>query len=174
MTEHVKARVPAIGEPLVQDFIARYRLTGTPVHLKYAEHGYDPDFCHLSAKHCAITNGGRRVHGWALWGFDGMLVGEHHSVWRNPDGDLVDVTPPKFSADHILFIQDDASDLIEVEGVFVMWADRTTLPNVLFAFQGNPIKEPTWGLHPNNKNIVEFCAKFDFSPLDMLTDERFG
>jgi hypothetical protein len=80
MTEQIKARVPAVDEPLVQYFMARFQLTGTPLHLHYADHGYDPDFCHLSAKHCAMTKGGRRVHGWAVWAFDDMLVGEHHSV----------------------------------------------------------------------------------------------
>lgn len=174
MTAEIKARVPMPSEPLVQQFTTRFQLSGTPLHLQYSNHGYDPDYCHLSAKHCAMTQGGRRVHGWAIWGFDEMLVGEHHSVWENPDGWLVDVTPPKFGADHILFIRDDAADLVEMDGVYVMWADRTTIPEVPFGFQGNPHNEPTWGLLPDNRNIMVFCEKFGISPSDMLTDEQFG
>lgn len=174
MTEEMKARVPAPGEPLVQKFMTRFRLSNTPVHLHYTDHGYDPDNCHLSAKHCAMTKGGRRVHGWAIWGFDEMLIGEHHSVWEDPDGNLVDVTPPKFEAGQILFVRDDNADLVEMNGVYVMWADRTTIPEIPFCFKGNPHDEPTWGLLPDNKNIAAFCAKFGISPSDLLTDEQFG
>lgn len=121
-----------------------------------------------------MTKGGRRVHGWAVWMFDEILVGEHHSVWQNPDGALVDVTPPKFEADQILFIRDDAADLIEMERVYVMWADRTTIPGIPFGFQGNPHYEATWGMRPDNMNITAFCEKFGLSTSDILTDERFG
>ncbi len=40
-------------------------------------------------------NGGNRVHGWALWQFGDVLVGNFHSVWECDDGTLHDVTPPK-------------------------------------------------------------------------------
>ena len=174
MIEGMKARVPSPTEPLVQQLMTTFQLSGTPVHLRYTDHGYDPDYCHLSAKHCAITKGGRRVHGWALWGFDGMLVSEHHSVWEDSNGNLVDVTPPKFGVDHILFVRDDASDLIEMNGVYAMWADRTTIPEVPFAFQGKPHNEPNWGLPPDSKSIKVFCEKFGLNPSDILKDDRFG
>jgi hypothetical protein len=61
-----------------------------------------------------------------------------------------------------------------MQGVYVMWADRTTLPEFPFAFQGNPHNEPTWGLLPNNTNIEAFCAKFGIPPSGMLTDKQFG
>lgn len=114
------------------------------------------------------------MHGWALWAFEDVLVGEHHSVSENSDADLVDVTPPKFGADHILFVRNDAADLVEMNGVYVMWADRTTIPDIPFGLQGNPHDAPTWGLLPDNRNIVAFCAKFGLSPSDILTDEQFG
>lgn len=174
MTQDPTARVPDLDESLVTEFMTRFGLTSAPMHLKYENRGYDNNQCHLSAKHCAIENGGRRVHGWALWGFDSMLVGEHHSVWETPNRQLIDVTPPKFGADSILFIRDDAADLVEMQGVYAMWSDRTTIPDIPFAFQGNPHNEPHWGLLPDNANIVQFCQKFGIKPSDMLTDERFG
>lgn len=174
MTDDVIDAVPEADDPLVEHFIARFQLSGVPLHLPYSDRGYDPNFCHLSAKHCAMTHGGRRVHGWALWKFEDQLVGEHHSVWENPVGELIDVTPPKFGADRILFVRDDIADLVEMNGVYVMWADRTTIPHVPFAFQGEQIHKPNWGLLPDNANITSFCNKFGLSSSDMLTDERFG
>jgi len=174
MTEETNVSVPAVDEPLVQKFINRFQMASAPVHLQYVDYGYDSAFCHLSAKHCAMTRGGRRVHGWAIWRFYDTVVGEHHSVWENPEGDLVDVTPPKFGGDHILFVRDDAADLVEMEGVYVMWADRTTIPSTPFSFQGHPHNEPNWGLLPNNANVVSFCDKFGLKPSDILTDMHFG
>jgi hypothetical protein len=174
MTEDIQAAVPALNDPLVQTFIQRFQLTNPPVHLDFVDCGYDADQCHLSAKHRAMTKGGRRVHGWAVWKFDDMLVGEHHSVWENLDKELVDITPPKFGNSRVLFVRDDQSDLIEMEGIFIMWADRTTIPGIPFGFQGSPHDEATWGLSPDNTHIVAFCQKYDLTPRDMLTDERFG
>lgn len=55
----------------------------------------------------------------------------------------VDVTHPKFAVDHILFIEDDDADLVEMDGVHAMGADRTIIPGIPFCFQGNPHNEPT-------------------------------
>jgi len=174
MTNDIQAALPALNEPLLQEFVQRFQLANPPVYLDYLDCGYDANQCHLSAKHRAMTKGGRRVHGWAVWKIGDMLAGEHHSVWEDIDKELIDVTPPKFGGGQVLFVRDDLSDLVEMEGVFVMWADRTTIPGIPFCFQGNPQKEPTWGLSPDNVHIVAFCEKYNLSPRDMPTDELFG
>lgn len=52
-------------------------------------------------------DGGSVCHGWAVWFLPGIMVeGEFHSVWRSPDGDLLDVSPNPLNAEKILFIPD--------------------------------------------------------------------
>jgi hypothetical protein len=168
------ATVPNPTDLLVQVFLTKYQLAGAPLKVDYLDHGYDPSQCHLSAKHCAMANGGRRVHGWAMWQFGGQIDAEHHSVWEKPTGELVDVTPPKFGGACILFVRDETADIVEVDGVFSMWADRTTVPNILYAFGGVKIDEPFWGLQKSNAVIIDYCSKFGINPDDMLTDDQFG
>lgn len=132
----LNASVPAPNEPLVTTFLEKYSLLGTPVYVDYSDYGYDPSQCHLSAKHRAMKSGGRRVHGWALWQFEAQIDAEHHSVWETPDENLVDVTPPKFGGDRVLFVRDDAADIVEFDGTFIMWADRTTVPGISFVYRG--------------------------------------
>lgn len=168
------ATIPAPDDPLVQVFLAKYKLAGTPLYVDHAEHGYVPSQCHLSAKHCAMTKGGRRVHGWALWQFGGQIDAEHHSVWETADGDLVDVTPPKFGGDRVLFVRDDTADIVDIEGVFSMWADRTTAADILFVYAGKEIDQPFWGLLKSHRVITDYCSKLGMTPDDMLTDERLG
>ncbi len=172
---HANQGAPAqLNDPLLAIFTGLYQLTNMPQHLPYLDLGYDPDFCHLSAKHCAMMNGGRRVHGWAIWKFPELIVGESHSVWEQRDSKLVDVTPPKFGASHILFIRDDKADIVPMEGGFVMWADRTTDLQVPFLFNGNPLPEPNWGLPVDNVSMVAYCVKHGMSPSDIVTDAKFG
>lgn len=171
---HFNATVPAPNDPLVRAFLNKYNLGGTPVYADYSDHGYDLSQCHLSAKHRAMESGGRRVHGWALWQFEEQIDAEHHSVWETPNGEFVDVTPPKFGGDRVLFVRDDTADIIEIDGVFSMWADRTTVPDILFLYQGNEIDEPFWGLAKSHKTITDYCSKLGINPDDMITDPRFG
>ena len=170
----INATVPGPNDPLVKVFLDKYQLVGTPLYVDHMDRGYDPSQCHLSAKHCAMVNGGRRVHGWALWKFGGQIDAEHHSVWETDDGHLVDVTPPKFGGGRVFFVRDDTADIMDVAGVFSMWADRTTAADILFVYAGTKIDEPFWGLPKANKVLVDYCFKLGMTPDDMLTDERLG
>lgn len=173
MSEHLRADVPDLTDPLLTKFSSRYYLTNSPLHLTFTDYGYPASQCHLSAKHCAITKGGRRVHGWAVWKFGDFLIAEHHSVWD--DGNrLVDVTPPKFGGDRILFIRDDVSDLIQKDGIFVMWCDRSTLAGASYLLNNEAQEIPNFGLSPDNAAITSFCAEYELTPTDMLTDPTYG
>jgi hypothetical protein len=171
---HPTATAPLPDDPLVLSFLGKYQLAGPAVSVSFEDHGYDPSQCHLSAKHAAITKGGRRVHGWALWQFGAQIDAEHHSIWQNPDDDLVDVTPPKFGGDRVLFVRDDVSDIICIDDVFLMWTDRTTVPDTLFVYNSKAHAEPCWGLMKSNPVVVDYCARLGIWPDDMLTDPQRG
>ena len=52
----------------VVDFLKQWGLQD-PLYLAFTDVGenYEPNFCHVSAKHMALKHAGKRVHGWALW-----------------------------------------------------------------------------------------------------------
>lgn len=173
MDKEIQAEVPDLAEPLLVIFSNRYGLQNAPLHVKFTDYGYPASQCHLSAKHRARTYGGRRVHGWAVWKFEDFLLAEHHSVWD--DGEqLLDVTPPKFGGDHILFIRDDVSDLVQMNDIFVMWCDRSTLAQGKFLFNNQPHHEPNFGLAPDNKVVTSFCEQYGLKATDLLTDPKYG
>lgn len=136
--------------------------------MDFEDHDYEENQCHISAKHRAAAAGGQRVHGWALWEFPEILIGEFHSVWERPDGTIIDVTPPKFGARRILFVR-DATCRIELEnGAYLIHTDRTSWPNLPFVFRGEPSDYSHWPLSPTNPDLVRYCAKLglpDTSPL---------
>lgn len=159
MDENFQAEVPDLTEPLLVNFSNRYQLKSAPVHLAFTDCGYPASQCHLSAKHCALTKGGRRVHGWAVWKFQDFLLAEHHSVWD--DGNrLIDVTPPKFGGDRILFIRDDVSDLIQMGDRLAMWCDRSTLNGAPFLLNYEAQPQATWGLLPDDWSCPSMWCKF--------------
>lgn len=54
--------------------------------------------------------GGTAVSGWAIWTVARLyLEAEHHGVWRNRHGELVNVTPQPNRPKRILFLRDDAT-----------------------------------------------------------------
>lgn len=52
-------------------------------------------------------NGGAIEYGWHIAIWPGVFIeGEHHAVWRAPDGRAIDVTPPVGGVQRILFLPD--------------------------------------------------------------------
>ena len=57
-------------------------------------------------KHVA-QHGGEQVIGWSIWQWPRVFIeAEFHTVWRQPDGDLLDITPKKYRMPRILFLPD--------------------------------------------------------------------
>lgn len=64
--------------------------------------------------HCCYQNvsaqvaefGGSSVEGWLIWEGQGYLHLIHHSVWRSPSGEVIDVTPQEDGERAILFLPD--------------------------------------------------------------------
>lgn len=53
----------------VLDLMRIHSLSGMPEFVSFSDAGYPPRFCHVAAKHAAMTNSGKRVHGRAFWRF---------------------------------------------------------------------------------------------------------
>lgn len=160
--------------PDVVSFCTAFSLTDPPVYLSYQNQGYGPDWCHVSAKHHAMHNGGRRVHGWALWQFPTGVMGDFHSVWENPDQTLIDVTPPKCHENRVLFVRDRVTDIYFMNGVFALPTNRMSPPNVPYWWNGNPTTDTVWGLPQQNPHFVQYCTALGFPAKDLETNPPFG
>src|SRR5207249_2626657 len=85
---------------------------GEPVFIEISE---DPharrDYCDENVDHLVKQHGGQAVMGWALWEMRPKkdllwIEAERHVVWRNRDGQLVDVTPDATNERRRLFLAD--------------------------------------------------------------------
>lgn len=115
--------------------------------LPFQDEGYKPRFCHVSSKFHAMKNGGQRVHGWALWRFmdasGTMIIAERHSVWEEPDGTLIDITPPASGGGATLFVRDDTASIEKSEEGFLLRSDRTNIEGMRM-FRGQPTEKEFW------------------------------
>ena len=67
-----------------------------------------PNECFPNVEHVIQEKGGQQVNGWAIWQWANILVeAEAHSVWRSPEGELIDITPHVNGENEILFLKDD-------------------------------------------------------------------
>lgn len=170
-----KGFVPdSVDAPDVEMFARMFGLDDPPVFLDYTDFGYGPDWCHISAKHRALTEGGKRVHGWALWQYPGLVMGDFHSVWETPEGSLVDVTPPKFGATRVLFARDRRERIEEENGFYMLPVNRTSLQHAPFYWDGKPTEYTIWPLAPANPHLVVYAGTLGIPVTAMPTDDTHG
>lgn len=70
-----------------------------------------PQQCYANVRQMVLQFGGEPVWGWALKQLNGRFAEAiHHAVWKNPAGDLVDVTPIMHDADigQTVFVRDNS------------------------------------------------------------------
>lgn len=64
-------------------------------------------YCFDNSVAQALEHGGSAAYGWAIWHWPGRwFEAEHHAVWRQPSGALLDVTPQAGDPPRILFLPD--------------------------------------------------------------------
>jgi hypothetical protein len=121
-----------------------------------------------------MQNGGKRVHGWALWQFPNGVMGDFHSVWEEPDKTLIDLTPPKNGKDQVLFVRDRVTDIYFINGVFALPTNRMSPPNAQHWWEGQETSNEVWGLPLENPHFVKYCAGLSFPVNEIETNPVFG
>ena len=168
-------RLPSsVSDPDVVAFVRIFGLTEPPVYLAHNDVGYGPEWCHVSTKDRALKHGGRRVHGWAIWQFTGVAIADFHSIWETEEGELVDVTPPKFGGDRVLFVRDDTCKIEEENGMYLLCVNRSSNPQSPFYWQGKPTEFSHWQLSPTNPHLVAYCQELNFPVSSILTEDGRG
>jgi hypothetical protein len=147
----------SVFDPHVTAWLNKFKFNTLPVHVKYdPSHKYTDALCHVNAKHAAAKLGGTRVHGWTIWLFDLPPVVAHaefHSVVRTEDG-LVDVTPPKFNAQRVLFLEDRSLTITKSGSNYIMYSELSCHPSQTYwVGQKNP-GVPTWSLPESHPPLV--------------------
>ena len=89
-----------------------------------------PAYCFDNSVAQAAAQGGEAAYGWAIWRWPGRwFEAEHHAVWRQPSGELLDVTPQAGDPPRILFLPDPDA----------VYDPSTFRPNVMAPDAGNPM-----------------------------------
>lgn len=99
---------------------------------------YEAGVCHWNVEHCVRQNGGERVPGWMIWDQNPAFTeSEFHSVWRDPSGKLIDITPRVDGEAEVIFLPSKLDVEQTVTGGTVP-ANRTTIPQAPHVFAGVP------------------------------------
>lgn len=117
----------------VQRVLDRLPSKAAPVLLPFTdvEQDYKDAACHVNAKHRAETAGGSRVHGWVVWQYPKKEAqAEFHSLWRDDDGALLDITPHRNGQAEILFVEDPSAKIERdpTTGRAIVLSDITSEP----------------------------------------------
>ena len=131
----------------VSDFIATLNPNAAPVRLPYTDtgDGYVAGQCHVNVSHRIRKHKGERVIGWMIWQNGQFVESECHSVWRDPSGQLIDITPRPDKEIEVLFVADPslrARMNPDFSGCRVP-CNRTNNPRLPFVFNSMPQREAT-------------------------------
>ncbi len=67
-------------------------------------------FCFENVDRKIAKSGGSKLFGWAIWHIpDLYFEAEHHAVWRNKNGGLIDVSPQMGQRRRMLFLPDPSA-----------------------------------------------------------------
>lgn len=66
-----------------------------------------PLSCYSNANAKVLKDGGSIHYGWSLHENGSIYEAEHHAVWENETGDLIDITPNQLNKAEILFVSDN-------------------------------------------------------------------
>lgn len=172
--------LPDPGDHEVAEWMQVNAFAGPPERLVYRDESYEPRYCHVASKHHALKQGGRRVHGWAIWRFvdisgASIIIAEHHSVWEAPGGALFDVTPPASGGSAILFVRDDAATIGLAGADFLMRTDRTNFADMPRMHLGSPLPDEHWALRIATGSPQDlYAARIGFDWADFPTGPEFG
>lgn len=113
-------RVPPLGDA-VRDFCHSIRIAEpAPVAIAPIKEA-ESLRCFWNVHEQVERHGGKIVFGWAIFEFSGAYFeAQHHAVWRSPEENLVDITPPAYpDLTETMFAEDPSAD-VDVEDVMPM------------------------------------------------------
>src|SRR3989304_3847969 len=67
--------------------------------------GKPPDECFAIIREHIALHGGKQYIGWSIWEWPKVFIeAEFHSIWKSPEGEVIDLTPKRYTFDRILFL----------------------------------------------------------------------
>ena len=168
-------KVPSgAADPYVQQWLTQFHFSGTPVFVDYEDQGqcYKTGMCHVNAKHAAVALGGERVLGWSIFLFEPehllhpVAHAEPHSVVRKPGGELVDVTPPKWGASRVLFLEDSGCKLRKLGNDYILPCELSCTPGMPWWVGHKPQFKATWKMPFGKPDLREELKRLGLK--DML------
>ena len=152
LVEAVRAgRAGTPADPLsdkAASFIATLVPGGVPVRLPFTNvsPAYKSGYCQMNVNHRVLNEGGERVDGWMIWESPAFVDAESHAVWRDADGNLIDLTPRADNEPEILFLPDPTArvERITLNGVDTdrMLCNRTSMSDCPYTKFGQPVEGP--------------------------------
>ena len=103
-----KLRTPLKVTPEITALAAELGGEETPFFVQIEPHpSAECGKCHFNVMKAVDEQGGSIVFGWVIWLCNrGWLEAEFHSLWRSPDGKLLDITPDPDGETRRLFVID--------------------------------------------------------------------
>lgn len=106
-----RAKTPQDLTPPIVEFCKRIAPKQTPTFLPVTP-ATDAELlaCFPTVEKQVAEHGGELQLGWQIWEWpDVMMEAEFHAVWRDPSGNLHDLTPKPFGTRKILFLPDPSA-----------------------------------------------------------------
>jgi hypothetical protein len=126
--------------------------------------GAERRLCYVNVREQVKVQGGEAVFGWGVTYFPRVLIEcIHHSIWRAPGGNLIDVTPDKRGAPSRMFLQD----------VDVRNGERGMVTRY-FSLTDNPIVLAYIEAQEHRSNLHVDSRKLSRPPIAQDLEERFA
>ena len=133
---NLTAIAPTTGNEHIENLLVKIGVNNNPMRVPYQFEEYSvAASCYFNVKEKVKRDGGGIVYGWAIWQSDYLCEAEHHAVWHDTIGKLIDITPREPHFDAITFVID--SDVpfnnITIPSVRVNTTNNTLIDDYIIA-----------------------------------------
>lgn len=103
------------------------------------------------------------------------MMAEHHSVWENEDGDLIDVTPPRHGGAQTLFLRGDMARVFGSNSEIQVLTNLADIKKGVFFRDGKIVSYSSCLLPEDLRELAcEYAGKIGFDMARYSTDQQLG
>ncbi|MEN2402318.1 SEC-C domain-containing protein [Flavobacterium sp. MC2016-06] len=126
----------------IEKLIEKLKVNSQPVTVPVIPETYSKELqCYYNVEQKIEKDGGKIHYGWNIHQLATLIEGEHHAVWENDKGELIDITPNQDRTTEILFCSDEKTTYsgVNIGNIRMNITDNKMVDDIILFYETNDL-----------------------------------